>query len=400
MKKMDRIHRKIVRFIRRQGCFVFFMLICLYPAYGRYLGHGIKKLTGVFVPAKAPVFSEEAILDGSWQETANAWFQENIPGRKLLIRLRNELLYSVFHTSSNRSVVIGRDGSLCEPDYLYRWNSTGAYREGTDEELEQMTENLVRFQELLRSRGKELYLFIVPTKPRFVKNVFPWFMDPEDHPDPDQYTRMKKLLSGTDIPVVDAVEWMEENEGLLESPYFSRLGVHWDTSWALAACSQLIERINADGKYDLGHLSVKAKPTSKIVFSHDDMYQLLNVLREPEMDDYAPVTKVTLGGNIPNVLFRGDSFMYQCFRIPCRKGLFGDYYYLENVEHKVFGPKGKTKTDVISSWDAYDEIDLRGILKKTDIVVLECTESTLQNYGMGFAEYILQNPQLLTQEEN
>ncbi len=391
--------RKAVRFIRGRLCFLFFMLLCLYPVYGKFLEQNIKDLTGVSAAQEEPVLTAESILDGSWQEAANMWLQEHIPGRRLLIRLRNELLYSALHTSPNSSVVIGRDGSLCEGHYLYRWNSVGSYSEASDEELREQAELLADLRDLLRSHGKDLYLLLVPSKPRFSEDVFPWFMDPKDHPDPDEYTRLKAFLLEKDLPVVDGISWMEQNAGLLDSPFFYPTGVHWDTSWAIAVCAQLIERIREDGIYDPGSLSVRAEPSVRIVSSHDDLYQLLNVLRPPRIENYRPVTEAVPGSNVPNVLIRGDSFMYQCFRIPCMKGLFGNYYYLENAEQKRFRPQKGDKITPISSWKAYDEINLRRILARTDLVVLESTEARMADFSMGFAEYLLQNPGLLGQED-
>ena len=66
------------------------------------------QLSGVSEAAILPPFHLKGIWDGSFQETIETYYSENLPGRELMIKLRNQAIFSLFGKSPNKHIIIGK----------------------------------------------------------------------------------------------------------------------------------------------------------------------------------------------------------------------------------------------------------------------------------------------------
>ena len=83
-----------------------FALVLLFPLRG---GEWEKELELSGVSAEQELLSPtyESVMDGSYQASLNTWVENNFPGRKLLIKTRSQLMYSLMNESPNENVIIG-----------------------------------------------------------------------------------------------------------------------------------------------------------------------------------------------------------------------------------------------------------------------------------------------------
>lgn len=63
------------------------------------------------------LFSQKNLMDGSHQAYLNTYWENHFLGRSLLIKIRNQSLYSICKVSPNNNVVIGDKDYLFEPIY-------------------------------------------------------------------------------------------------------------------------------------------------------------------------------------------------------------------------------------------------------------------------------------------
>ena len=90
-----------------------------------------------------------------------SYYNTALPYRKLLVKLNSQLHYHLFGQSVNEDVIAGKNNWLFYRDSVD--SSLGNWK-FTDKQLKQISENLTHSQNLLKSQGKEMVLFIPPNK--------------------------------------------------------------------------------------------------------------------------------------------------------------------------------------------------------------------------------------------
>lgn len=105
-------------FLSKYWFLVIFAVTLLVPLYGTFLDEKVV-LSGVTSSVEKEEANLETIGDGRYQTYLNIRWENEFPGRKALLKLRNQVFYSLFKVSPNENVVIGKDGYLFEPSYIY-----------------------------------------------------------------------------------------------------------------------------------------------------------------------------------------------------------------------------------------------------------------------------------------
>lgn len=373
----------------------FFALTCLVPLYGKFLDTNIE-LSGVTNDPENISLNIINVFDGTYQTHLNDLWENNFPGRKFLLRIRNQLLYSAFNVSPNSNVVIGKEKYLYEP--LYILFETQAYAPSSEEYFDSLGKNLLQLKELLEDNGKELYVFITPSKAHFCKEYLPeryMFLENSSAYSYTNYSKLIEVLDYNNIMYYDAVNYIEENinSGVLKSPVFYKSGIHWSHSWGESAASEFLDYMNSCSKYNLSTISIKEYTSTEPVSPATDLYSSLNLLFEPKEQWYATEhTIVNRGSDNPNIFLRGGSFMGQSLSVLLNSGVFGKDVHLENSYY--FTDK-YTSLNSLSAFTAYDELDMDTLAGQTDIFVLEVNEGAIYTMSFGFIDYLLEHPEYL-----
>lgn len=88
---------------------------------------GLKKvsgrfgLSGVTAQTQFPVLTRAGLMDGSVQEDIGEYFSQHLPGRDLMIKVRNQMIFSLFQKSPNENIVIGENDNLYEKEYVLKY---------------------------------------------------------------------------------------------------------------------------------------------------------------------------------------------------------------------------------------------------------------------------------------
>ena len=148
--------------MRKFGQWLFiicFCLILLYPLFGKVVDEGIK-LSGVSASKNVQELNYTNIMEGTFQTSLNDWVDGNFPGRKMLIKIRSQAMYSLLNDSPNKNVQIGKDKYLYEPNYIRKELAISVASDA--KYYEKLITKLETLQELMAGQGKELYIFITP----------------------------------------------------------------------------------------------------------------------------------------------------------------------------------------------------------------------------------------------
>lgn len=338
-------------------------------------------------------------MDGSYQSTLNDVWNNTFPGRKALMKVRNQILYSTLHVSPNANVVIGKQGYLYEPGYIYYYEKV--YSPAPDDYFLNLKEKLEGINRLLSSYDKELYVFITPSKADFYPEFFPERYDllncRQDILE-DNYTDFIAMLNATGIKYFDAICYIKNNEDLgFRAPVFYKSGIHWSNVWGNKASEAFLDYMNECSRFDMGKIYVSESKSDIPVYAASDLYDSLNLICTPKEEWYTTTVKlINEGEDHPNVFYRGGSFMGQSINEIIKMGIFDKSVHFENSYYFI---DGYEKYVPISAFDAYEEIDdLDQLLGQSDILVLEVNEGAIPNMSWGFIEYILEHPEFLDRE--
>lgn len=373
----------------------FFVIVLLIPLYGWIFDSRIT-LSGVSATPEMVEANMDTLGDGSYQTYLNNLWENGFPGKKVLLKIRNQLLYSICKVSPNSNVVIGKDNYLYEPAYINFENQI--YAPSSQEYFDTLGGNLSELNSLLKANGKELYVFITPSKAHFCKEYIPkkyMFLDQEDDYDYTNYSKLIETLDNNNINYYDSISFIENNEntGLLEAPVFYATGIHWSQPWGELCAANFLDYMNEHSQYNLSSVEASEKESKEPVSPATDLYSSLNLILQPDGKWWdSDMTVTNEGEDKPTVFLRGGSFMGQSLNALISSGVFGDDVHFEN---SYYFQNNYTESYTISSFNAYDELDLNQLVGKSDIVVLEVNEGAIYTMSWGFIDYLLEHPQYL-----
>lgn len=384
-----------MKFIKEKWFIIVFFLLMAFPLYGGIVDRNIT-LSGVTATPEPVVMTAETLGNGSYQTYLNDVWESDFPGKKILLKIRNQILYSVCQVSPNKNVIVGKDGYLYEPNYILFENQT--YPPNSEEYFATLGTNLAQLKTLLEQNGKELYVFVTPSKADYCKEYIPdryMALNHEDDYDYTNYSKLIEILDGNAINYFDSIAYINENldTETEAGPLFYASGIHWNHAWGNRAAAQFLDYMDTKSKYDLSSVSVTTAPSDVPVYPDTDLYDSLNLLLPAEDNWYQTATVIDeAGADYPKVFYRGGSFMGQSLNSLIKAGVFSEdvhfennYYFMDNYS-LVYN---------LSAFNAYEEIDLDSLLGKSDILVLEVNDGAIYTMSWGFIEHLLEHPEYL-----
>ena len=210
-----------------------------------------------------------------------SYLNDAMPFRNDLITLNSGIDYSVFHASSNDSVIIGKG------DWLFYCNQEDgdplASYQGKDllpeDKLARMAENLVQQRDYLASLGKEFVLFIAPNKERIYSEYMPeWYGAPAEN---YRALQVYQYLKGnTDLRVIYAYDELMEAREAAEEDLYYKTDTHWNAVGGYIGARLLLRELGVE---------LPAIEAGEIKITHQGQHtgDLANMLNLSRQLDYA-----------------------------------------------------------------------------------------------------------------
>jgi len=126
----------------------------------------LKSLQGAFEETKKPEFTESGFKSGEFQKEYEAYLNEKSGFRDLLVRIYNQLDYSVFRLAHAEGVISCAGDNLMEEDYIFAYYGANFIGEKV---IDQKMRRFRFVQDTLAKLGKNLMLILEPGK----AGVFP-----------------------------------------------------------------------------------------------------------------------------------------------------------------------------------------------------------------------------------
>ena len=338
-------------------------------------------LKGAFSIPPKPSFSVDSVFDGTFQEAYNNYFEHTIGFRPMLVRINNQVAYSVFDTALANGVIIGKN------NYLFEINYIKAYK-GWDYQGDSMVESHAKKADFVHKKlaeaGKTLLFVFAPGKASF----FPEYM-------PENYVQRP---SGTvtnheafvdkfkeyGLPFIDFNTWFMQMKDTATFPLYPQSGIHWSAYGTALATDSLIHYIEKDRNIDMVDFSWNGFDLPDTLRSPDyDIAEGMNLLFK--IPHYPMVYPRVQFGNYegktrPNVIVVADSYYWNIFGKGYSSRLFNDnnfWYYNEEVYNSDSAEPRKTA-----------ELDMLEELGKADVIIVMATEANLQRFPFGFIDRV------------
>jgi hypothetical protein len=269
----------------RGKIFILLVIILLIPLFFSIVKIDIimkidRPLDGAYESPERPEITPLNILNGSFQNDFEKYFNYNLRGRSTMTRIVNQVTYNLFRSTNNSSLLIGKDGYLFEPPYPQAY--LGEPAESQQHDLYDKMTILASLQKTIEEMGKYLFVIITPNK----ASICPEYL-------PDDYHRYAALKSSTEEYSQNFYEYFVSHAGGIKLKYFdyhdkfldlkkngmdifSKGGTHWNGPAVIEYFTDFVNVINEECKNKIGVIEkIEAAPVWGDAFMTDDDLEIL-----------------------------------------------------------------------------------------------------------------------------
>jgi len=340
-----------------------------------------KPLNGAYIPAEKPVFNDSTWFSGSFQEQQEKYLNENTGLHNTMVRINNQIDFSLFKKSKTEKLVIGKENYLFENNYIYA--TTGTDYIGEDRIVE-LTNKAKQTQDILESKGIKMLFVFAPGKATYYKEYIPdrYFVNGKNPV--TNYNKLVECCKKTGINYIDFNAHFLSLKGKSEYPLYPKAGIHWSYYGMYLCADSIISKIETDLDKDLPDLIIDNIEISEEQKNPEyDLGDLANLLFKIETYPLAyPVYSYNTEDKYrPKVLVIGDSYYWNLYYSGIPSNVFKslDFYYYNS---KYFCD-GNSNSKEVSTLNYFQEI------VKYEYIILLQTDGGLNNFGFGFYDKII-----------
>jgi hypothetical protein len=334
----------------------------------------IEPLKGAIKKVERVYISVKGWHDESYQKGKEAFLNQEFGFRNTLVRINNQVYYSLLRQAKANGVIIGKEGYLFEESYIedyYGMNFIG------QERVDETVARLVAVDSVFRRLGKTLLVVFAPGKASF----YPEFI-------PDRYGRVndstnfkmyRKAIAASGIRFIDFNAWFNSMKS--SSPYllYPKTGIHWSDYGAVLAIDSVNRYLARERGFDPVEVFwtefCQKDSVSRIDADIENGMNILCSIEKPRLR-YPILQYFEEGRDKIKLLNIGDSFFWNIFgQDICRRlfdtASFGFYF------REIHSPYLNGIVD-------RDQVDVKSLIDRHDVVMLMNTEATMLNFPFEF----------------
>lgn len=333
---------------------------------------GFFKLKGAVEVVEDTNFSWKDWFGGAYQKNKEAYLSNSFGGRNIIIRINNQIYYSLFGTIRAKGVLEGKDGYIYEQNYIKSYLGLDFVGQ---EKIKENIRKLKAVQEVFEKEGKHLLVVIAASKGTYYPEYFPAPYDTMKQTDRN-YVHYLESMEEANIPHIDFNQYFLDIRDTTEALLYPKRGTHWSSYGEVLVMDSLLNYFSRVLKKDLPDMkrtwSIERAPIKR----DKDLEDGMNIIFEYDKTKmkYQAVEFETEGKYMANVLFIADSFYWGLQNEGFTSKAFDDanFWYYNN---SVWPPKeGASYTK---------DLDFKKEIDKRDVVVILGTEATMTNFGYG-----------------
>ena len=339
----------------------------------------LKPLGGVTYETERPVLSLKKFASGQYQRDAEQYSRANFGFREWAIRIYNQAVFSLFHQTTNRFVVTGKDGStFFEESYIISY--TGETYLG-EKKIQDNTRQLKLIQDMLRTKGITLLPVFVLGKASYYPELIPEEYIAKRNTT-NNYQEYLKAFGQQDVEMLDFNRYFCDRKGTEAHPIYCNLSAHWTVYAASLAMDSLVRYMENKTQQAQAHFQITGYDTTYLMNQDDDLYRMMNLMLPMKHNTIEQPQFSFTEGYKPKVLAISDSYWWTVYawNVALPQNLFSDggfWFY-----NKTIYPERTPIQDV-------EAIDYKQEIENQDFVLLVCTEATNHLWPYGFIERYL-----------
>lgn len=347
-------------------------------------------LHGAFAEVARPTLTWDSLRANTYQPALEQYMEEQLGFRAYLVRLRNQLKFSLFRTLESREILVGQHNMLFQPSAVASYAGHDCLPAA---EVRFRVRRLRAVQRALRQHGVQFLFVLAPGKAR----LYPENLPPAQRPapgTPTNYTRFTAALQADSVALLNFVPVFAHWKSTRPYPLFPSAGAHWSGYGATLAADTLLRCLEQLGQLRFPLVRTVGPP--RIVHTADslrgtdnDLSWLMNLMWLPAATPLAyrqlAFAPPGPGQMRPSALFVGDSFTWGLMLFsPYMQREFAEdtrFWYYNNAVHlpdSVYHDTGQKVAD----------LNLRQQLESRRFVVLVLTEHNLAENEFGFTEQV------------
>jgi hypothetical protein len=362
---------------------VLILLLLLFPAFQKKF-HPVssRPLNGVFESTPRPVFTWSSWFSGTWQEQYRRNTEDSVGFRSDLVRLFNQVDFSLFSLAHAGKIVVGKKNYLFGDQYIESALGINFAGKRFIDEKVKLTKQLQ--EKLWKEKNIFLLVIFTPDKATF----FPEYV-------PGRYLRKRQGISNYSyyaqryleegVHFIDFNRYWRMLKDTSRYPLYPKTGIHWTCYGAVLAADSLARYLEAKLGRPMPRIEIDSIEVSREArYEDNDIARTMNLIREIPHPPYAyPKYHYIFGPDDkkPSALFIGDSFYWNWYNPGMIDGLFINrdfWYYDKDVYPETFTKPTNT-----------GEVDLLDAIGRQDVVILLQTNAAYGNPGYGFIERAL-----------
>ncbi len=340
----------------------------------------MKNLSGQPDLTPYPKFTLKGWFRDEFQPQFNKATEEHVGFRPVMIRMKNELEYTLYHKANASGVVVGKDRYVYESDYIRSY--TGRDYLG-DYFWSQKFQRLQMVKDTLAKLGVQMAVVLEPGKatfhPEYIPGRFLKFKT-----DQTNYQALLRESIRIGMPLLDLNRYFKEKKRNAPYPLFPKGGIHWSVGGMVMAADTLLGFIRDDLHLKVPELVVDRVEMSDSLRDTDgDVVEIMNLLWSPEHPKmgypsfhFTPVDSASR----PRVLVISDSYYFNILgaKIPANAFANEAFWYYNS---SIYPDSWTSPKDTGS-------IDVPKTVENMNLVLIMVTERFYHRFDWDFTDII------------
>ena len=189
------------------------------------------------------IFDKEGNFNTNILSDVSAWINDHFFLRQELISVNNAMTATLFQTSGEDSVILGKNGWLYYGSTLDDYTGLNGM---TEQELYAAAKNIALMAEYCENQDRDFRFMIAPNK----NSLYPQFMpDYGVKADIHDAHRLHGLLSDMDVPYIDLFAVIGDASVTAVSPLYFAHDSHWNDMGAALAADTINAQFGVESSY-------------------------------------------------------------------------------------------------------------------------------------------------------
>jgi len=368
----------------KKGIYFLILAVLIVPYIQKREGFiKVEKLNGSFEKKeiKVPPLQLKTYQTEEFQRNYKERYKEEFGFKNTLIRVHNQLNYSLFDVANSRGVIVADDNVMMPGGYIKSYLGVDV---ASREKIEIAVKKARAVQDSLKKKGKAFFFLIAPGKASVYPEKIPEYFFIDYPKKASNYEIFTELLIKYKVNYIDFRKYVVENKAKFKYPIFPSMGIHWSGNTVAIAMDSMLSYIENQHHVPIQQISLSEgeKTVKNYRYTDYDIGESMNLLWFSSRDTlhYPSITYEEFDKKKPKILGVGDSFIESfmgfydiidtCFSTDSRIWFYNRIIDWPKNLHGIEVPK----------------LDLSIELANKDVVFVETSEENIRMLGYSFIE--------------